>query len=642
MRAEVDFPSSLRSTVYCQSLPVPLVRQRPSSVGFRGNKKLARRSREAPKVWAFQVNDGRLLRDQQWVPTRTPQTHIPYNSLSYNGLDENTLHWKSWISYKDDCKTNNHDLSMYRITQDVFRKLSIQVKEVKERLTNSTGSGFKTYHSIGDKYVSVIKPSQLASNIPSPSVSISSDYNPDKMSAVLTTQSIGTSNKRRPHSTTVLSRQRIKLGKRPHSTTGTRLCYHQYSDSDRLTPDIIGALSEGEMTDRAKEFPGPFDIVARDSKPCESESERFIEYDPDLEKREILEVKKLEEEDLSKKEMVEKMFEYEDEDEVLERHKSLAAMIPEEVDEDEVIFDYRGFSAPYKPQADYAEALSEPFCHMDLLELSLLDKDWRTVMRKMPENDELAIIERLIELERAQFNTERWERKERIPPKRAPSALQETKGWNGEAALPTERAQSALARHKTNKNCSESCTEILCVGDCPSKKQKNIKSCLHCRQVYCDGSCTEYGYHLYVRQPKEDDDVVHLPKSCRRGCCSSSKMNTINSNQMIMGRPKSAFATFTSTKHSSAKAKPMQLSDTPGAERVRSAMMSLGLKEPSRPSTGKKITRARGRNAMIPGKSYQSQRRYSLTEEPLSTSAAKMNPKGLHYKKKSRPKAVKR
>ncbi|XP_071957568.1 uncharacterized protein [Antedon mediterranea] len=648
MRADVEIPyTSLRSTVYCQSLPVPL-RQKPRTIGFRGSKKtnITSRSTNSPlKVWAFQSKDDQVRnnRHKTVAPTNTqPSSYYPV----YTGLDESTMHWKSWISYKEDCKTVKHDLSMYRITQDAFRKLTMQVKQANQRFNNLNGSGFKTYYTVGDQSVPVIKPSQLARSIQHTSHKMT-ECNPDD---ALTTKPITKSTKRRPHSTTVLSRRKAtEVGNRPHSTTG----HYQYSDADCLTPNIIGALSKGEVGDWCKEFPGPFDIVALESKPCESEHLPDFHSDSEID----VELKHLTETDLpvkedlkidtivqnnpkeikpSEEELFQKMFEYDDEEEILERQQNWAAtMTPEKVNEDDIMmFDYRGFNAPYNPQEDFPEALSEPFCHMDLLELSLIEKDWRTV-KDLPDENEFGIIQRLIEMARTQFNTEKWESKESIPPK-VISRLQERKGWNADAALPTERAKSALARTKTDKNCSDSCIELLCAGDCPVKKQSSMKSCLRCRQNYCDGSCTEYGYHLYVRQPNKEKEMT-LTKSCK-SCRKSSKMNVINSNQLIMGRPKSAFATFTSTKHQSAKPKPMKLGNTPGAEDIRSAMQRLGLKQPNRPSTGKKRTNNRGRNAVIPGKSYFSQRRISLTDDPISTSAAKMNPKGLIQKKKSRHK----
>ena len=247
---------------------------------------------------------------------------------------------------------------------------------------------------------------------------------------------------------------------------------------------------------------------------------------------------------------------------------------------------------------------------------------------------------RMIELEKLQANTAHWERCQGKGYNRPPSSLQVKKGWNADAAIPTERAQSALSKPKQSKNCEEDCTQLACAGDCKSKGSG--KRCPHCKQTFCNGMCTEYEYHLFVRTPREDDDYFPTrPKSCK-SCCRSTTKNTVkstvNANTVILGRPKSAFATFSSARHQSAKPKALTVSQTPGAEQVSSDLAKLGLTAPDekkengvkeRPHTAKAQSRPKGRDAILPGKSFQSQRRNSLTEDLVSTTACSMNSRAM-------------
>ncbi len=237
-------------------------------------------------------------------------------------------------------------------------------------------------------------------------------------------------------------------------------------------------------------------------------------------------------------------------------------------------------------------------------------------------------------------NTAHWERCQGKGYGRPPSSLQVKKGWNADAAIPTERMHSVLAKSKPSKNCKEDCTQQACAGDC--KNNKSGKKCAYCKQPYCNGACVEYEYHLFVRTPRDEDDVMPTrPKSCKT-CCNSSisngKKSTLNANTVVLGRPKSAFATFSSAKHQIGKPKALSVSQTAGAEQVSNDLARLGLKASSekqdgslkeRPHTAKARIQLKGRDAILPGKSFQSQRRNSLTEDIITTSACSMNSRAM-------------
>lgn len=259
-----------------------------------------------------------------------------------------------------------------------------------------------------------------------------------------------------------------------------------------------------------------------------------------------------------------------------------------------------------------------------------------------------------------QANTSHWEKCQGRGSAKPPSTYQTRKGWNADAAVPTERAHSALAKPKQTKNCVEDCTQQVCAGECRLKDLAE-KPCHHCRQIYCKGDCTEYDYHLFVRSERTDDDEMpNRPKSCRscarysaaaaaakttaNGAVNSVK-STINANTVVLGRPKSAFATFSSAGHQTGKPRAIGVSQTAGAEKVSDELARLGLSAggdvKQRPHTAKARLRPRGRDAIQPGKSYQSQRRNSLTDECVTTSAARMNPRAMRARS-ARARAQKR
>ncbi|XP_071786045.1 uncharacterized protein [Asterias amurensis] len=562
--------------------------------GCHGKSILALQGRKSPRVASQQM-------------AMTPSRHA--------GLDEGTYKWKTWTNYQEDCGSNSNDLTLYKITQDTFRKLSQQVQEVNAQISKFHNNGFKSYHMDGN-VSPVIRATQLAASLPHQSPRISREPATDDMAPQCT--SVQRANRRRPHSHSLTSNQRqSSLPQRPHSTTA--LYGRATSEFDQLTPKMIGALSDGKQRTLDQSQLGPFDIIANEAKP------------------EILEVG-------------EDQSDTDDEESEMPRHYRVRP--PPDFDlpaEDMDIHDIRGrfqhrsSSAGKKKQEPYPEPLSEPYCYFDLLELSLLKEDWRHAVRTVPDGIEAQLIDRLIEMERLQIASAELERGVRVAtPKRVMSAMQIRKGWNTAASVPTERAQSALARPRQSKNCSPACLQPLCSGTCETKQDSLAHGgCHHCKQEYCQGSCTEFGYHLHIRQPRDEEVNIPppRPKSCK-SCNSrtSSRKSTINNNTVILGRPKSAFATFSSAKQRSGKSKSISSEARSVSDQMAQLELSstpdAGGDKPARPKTapGSSRSKPRGRNSMLPGKSFTSQRRHSLTDDPISTSAAKMNPKHMRIK----------
>ncbi|XP_071497834.1 uncharacterized protein [Diadema antillarum] len=615
---------------------------------------------------------------------RSEEGFVRSNDLPLHlGLDKGTLHWRSWSHFKQDLNTQleEEDLSLYKITQDTFRKLTQQVTEASLHLNGRYGStGFQG-----------VRRSQLAANLPSSHPSIQNHREAsgemEKFQADLAIQCtpFKERKKQRPKSHMVSSRRRrLSPPPRPHSTLGMATNLSDVRRFDQLSPNVIHQLQgdgeygreDGTSLDGECSL-GPYDIVNDDYKLDESDSDLGVSED--LHSLVSDEVEQSERRSIGSMDMDSS----EDEEEIRERmermrrhrekmkKKLMRLDLPPEVLSGNIdcMFPYSGSSAAKKKRQDpFADALSEPYCHMDLLELSMMDKDWRTIIRTAPDADDAALMERMIEMEKLQYQTAEWESQQSSPKRRSASALGLRKGWNDTAAIPTERAHSALAKPKQSKNCCEECLQLVCAGDCPNKNAAGRGLCIHCRQPYCNGVCTEFGYHLHIRHARQEEKKKRRPKSCHTCRRSKTPNNTINTNNIILGRPRSGFATYSSSRVQSARANRMTVASTEGAEHVSDRMEKLGLSarkyadksgdegederegksdKKARPRTAGSRRQIRGRDALIAGKSFQSQRRFSLTEEPVSTTAASMNPRILrvrsaHYRtRKARQKGRK-
>ncbi|XP_022092028.1 uncharacterized protein LOC110980045 [Acanthaster planci] len=624
---------SFLSAVYSQSWPAPDPNKQTKR-GFQGRlfQQSRRRNKTAhPGTVSPRPKHGRdyelqgcrgkglLVSHSQQTPKKVSQ-QLSLTPSRHAGLDQTTYKWKTWTNFQQERENDQNDLTLYKITQDTFRKLSAQVHQVNQQISKYHGTGFKSFYSSGDRMVRTLRPSQLAASLPHQAPSIGSA--PAGEAAVIDQglafqcTPVKRSNRRRPHSSIVVRSKQQQPVLRPHSTSALS---GRQAEFDQLTPRIIGALSDGKQIDSDASHPGPFDIVSNDGKPEIVDAEKNQSGEDS--------------EDSSHKYRV--------------RTPPNFDLPPEDLDVDNYrgMFRYHSSSAGKKKQDPFPEALSKPYCYLDLLELSLLKEDWRHAIRAVPDGVEEKLIDRLIEMERLQITSAEWEKSQRLaPPKRAASATQVRKGWNATAALPTERAQSALARSRQSRNCSPDCLQPLCAGECKIKRDPPSGGCCHCKQAYCQGSCTEFGYHLHIRQPRqaEEEESPPRPKSCK-SCTTgrtSNRKSTANTNTAVLGRPKSAFATFSSARQMVRKPRPISAVALKASEDLANLELSSAVgasgDQSSRPKTASSSSgsrlKSRGRDSMLPGKSFTSQRRRSLTDEPISTSAAKMNPKPIRVK----------
>ncbi|XP_013396138.1 uncharacterized protein LOC106163173 isoform X2 [Lingula anatina] len=243
--------------------------------------------------------------------------------------------------------------------------------------------------------------------------------------------------------------------------------------------------------------------------------------------------------------------------------------------------------------------------------------DWRDMTKKRPTHKyEENMVDRLIEMERHQIDTEDWEEEKRERNQRNASQL--TRQRNSVTNLTrgmssVQRVQSAKAR---DRRCVMDCVQPACVGDCLTKRNA-MDVCISCRQKDCDGQCANSLYESHSRSSGqlgngEKPSLSQRPKSCNP-CSRPNTAKYINANNVVLGRPKSGNATYS---RGQASLRPKDLRpQTPISASLVGEFNKLGIDPnlpPPRPSTGKR--RPRGRNAIIPGKTYFSQRRDSLTE----------------------------
>ena len=305
------------------------------------------------------------------------------------------------------------------------------------------------------------------------------------------------------------------------------------------------------------------------------------------------------------------------------------------------------------PPFEFKLPLSDGMNSLNLKELSRTERSWVTMVTAKPEDArESAIVTRLIQMEKLQRKTvdvEREWRLNRYRRNRVRSA-----GGQGQIGVTT--------RGRQDMTCCPDCIQIACVGDCPSK---NVPPgfCTGCNEKHCKGDCHVSVYEKRTRLESNDlDDENKGQKVIRTKSCASCQQRhnakLINGNNVINGQPKSAYATF-SRGQSSVRPKdlrPRSVTDGTYAD-LESELERLGLvssdREVSdntgkqeRPQTAGTINgsrRPRGRAAIIPGKSFFSQRRNSLTDlskEERIKSAVAASRRRIRSAKKKRPKTA--
>lgn len=291
------------------------------------------------------------------------------------------------------------------------------------------------------------------------------------------------------------------------------------------------------------------------------------------------------------------------------------------------------------PLYEFASPLSETTRQLDLRDLCRRDRNWRDdpLLAKVEPVDEgeALFVDRLMELHKLQLKTEE---NEDVKKERAKSARMRNNGSGVRSRVGSARVQSARQRERW---CCPDCTQPACVGNCPTKEDV-YPPCLICREKHCAGTCTENAYCAHTRLDRSDAGLEKSktrlqtrPRSCGH-CQRRHNAKLINANNLILGRPRSGHATF-SRGQSSQKPTDLRPKSAGGAlvsTELEKDFEKLGL-EPvvddrkdsisQRPSTAcssssrRSSYRLKGRAGVIPGKSYFSQRRNSLTDSSSRT-----------------------
>lgn len=248
----------------------------------------------------------------------------------------------------------------------------------------------------------------------------------------------------------------------------------------------------------------------------------------------------------------------------------------------------------------FANPLPDPFEDLDLRQIARLKWNWRDQTRhRTREKGVDDLLDRMVELERLQIETEDWEQKRTAQINKRVS----------------KRAMSA--KYPRDKRCCSKCLQPACTGDCP---EKNVQSevCELCRQPFCIKTCSDTKYDQRMRQSRSDDKMTVQrsanPKYCR-SCQTKHNAKFINANNIVLGRPKSCNTTYSRGQASNKPKDYRPRSDTPVSIDLFQEFDKLGIdaQQPVRPTTAK-IQRPRSRNSSFPSKSFYSQRRDSLTE----------------------------
>ncbi|KAK6186363.1 hypothetical protein SNE40_008411 [Patella caerulea] len=257
------------------------------------------------------------------------------------------------------------------------------------------------------------------------------------------------------------------------------------------------------------------------------------------------------------------------------------------------------------PPYEFQCPIPKAYQHLEFSIIAKQGLSWRS-LTEMPQSKNIErFFDRLISLEKMQQETVESE----IRVKSRPQSRRQL----------SSRTGSAKSR---DKRCSNSCLQLACVGDCPDKTANDI--CKTCLQTFCNGSCL-MSYEQHMRQPRTEEAPKVAPRQNPRCCSSCLKKHTakfINANNTLLGRPRSGNATFSRGIN---YIKPRDLRPKSAAVISSTSLQQLedlGI-EPcqstSRPSTAMS-GRPRSRNGLLPGKSFSSNRKCSITDpRPKST-----------------------
>lgn len=291
---------------------------------------------------------------------------------------------------------------------------------------------------------------------------------------------------------------------------------------------------------------------------------------------------------------------------------------------------------------EFEDALSPNLMALDLTQISICDKNWRS-FAKGPAKDEAEekIVDRLLQLEKLQRKTKDIENMRRD---RLRSAHIRAKSRIGV----TLRQQSAKPGER---KCCSDCLQVACVGDCPGKRNAlqrlGSSNCLICAEKSCNGKCCESAYDARSRQTRTVEEEPRKgfksrPKSCA-SCTGKNPAKVNNANNIILGRPKSSYSTFSSSQNGVKPAKDLRAKSGTVNPSMEEEFERLGIdNQPEnqgaagdRSGSGTTRRKLRGRASQLPGKSFFSQRRHSLTDIAKEMRVKSANKKRLKSSKRS-------
>lgn len=185
------------------------------------------------------------------------------------------------------------------------------------------------------------------------------------------------------------------------------------------------------------------------------------------------------------------------------------------------------------------------------------------------------------------------------------------------------KAQSGINKpSRLSSQCTPDCVQVACVGDCPDKVHAT-SVCPKCDRKGCSGICKPTPYSNHSRLPADLDTSANVkakaraqrPKSCSSCLRVSNPARETNAQQLSLGRPKSSHTTYSRARKSvrrttDLRKTPTDLSANIDRDQLRTPASGCAITSPPRARSAR--TR-RGRDSIAPHKSYNSQRRISLT-----------------------------
>ena len=290
------------------------------------------------------------------------------------------------------------------------------------------------------------------------------------------------------------------------------------------------------------------------------------------------------------------------------------------------------------PEYEFAYILPEELQSLDVRAASATDRNWRQLTKNRPkEPSEMQFIDRLIEIERLKTQTEEWESKRDARLRH----LRRNRLTLSRISSATSRVQSAKSRDR-DRRCCKGCLQPACVGDCPDR------GLLADDTTQNGGERPETPYDFHRRSNRADSEQTKpqrkpRPKSCNQ-CQRRHNAKLINANNVVLGRPRSSYATY-SRGQGSHPPKDMRPETPVTHHELDRSFERLGIESyKAHADTGDDHNHSnsnsaeprlyRGRAATIPGKSYFSNRRYSLTTSNIQSR--------INSFRKKRPKSSKR